>query len=373
MIKEIKTYKLCYEGINEERDALAIKGLAEHPMEIVVSKIETSDGHIGYGESLAYGCSDAVQVTIEKILKPLLLKEDEELIEHLWDKMYKATLRFGRRGIVIAGISGVDIALWDIMGKKTKKPIYKLLGGSKRKIKAYITGGYYSEKKDIEKLREEEAYYVKMGFNGVKVKIGAKSMEEDMERLRSVREAVGENVKIAVDANNVYTFYEALEMGRKLENLGIWFFEEPIQTDYLDLSARLTEELEIPIAGYETAYTRWEFYEIMRKRAVDIVQTDAMWTGGISEMIKIGNMAKVMGFPLIPHYSAGGISLVANLHVAAALGTEWIEMHLRKNDLRDKIFEESIEIDSGRLVVPDRPGLGLTLREEIFDEYRCNS
>lgn len=373
MIKDVKTYKLCYVGINEEKDALAIKSLAEHPMEIVVTEIETSDGYTGYGESLSYGCSDAVQVTIEKILKPLLLKEDEELIEYLWDKMYKATLRFGRRGIVIAGISGIDIALWDIMGKKTKKPIYKLLGGFKRKIKAYITGGYYSEKKDIEKLREEEAYYAKMGFEGVKVKIGAKRMEEDLERLRAVREAVGENVKIAVDANNVYTFDEALEMGRKLERLGIWFFEEPIQTDYLDLSARLAEELEIPIAGYETAYTRWEFYEIMRKRAVDIVQTDAMWTGGISEMVKIGNIAKVMGFPLIPHYSAGGISLIANLHVASALGTEWIEMHLRKNDLRDKIFKESLEIDSGHLVVPDRPGLGFTLKDEIFEEYRCNS
>ncbi|TRM84247.1 mandelate racemase/muconate lactonizing enzyme family protein, partial [Sulfolobus sp. F3] len=142
-------------------------------------------------------------------------------------------------------------------------------------------------------------------------------------------------------------------------------------TDYLDLSARLTDALEVPIAGYETAYTRWEFYEIMRKRAVDIVQTDVMWTGGISEMMKIGNMAKVLGYPLIPHYSAGGISLIANLHVASALGTEWIEMHLRKNDLRDKIFKEQIEIDNGHLVVPDRPGLGYTIRDSVFENYKC--
>ena len=203
--------------------------------------------------------------------------------------MYKAPLRFGRRGIAIAGISGIDIALWDIMGKKSRKPIYKLLGGSKKKIKAYITGGYYSEKKDLERLKEEEAYYVKMGFKGIKVKIGAKSMEEDLERLKAVREVVGDDVRIAVDANNVYTFEEALMMGKELEKLGIWFFEEPIQTDYLDLSAKLASALEVPIAGYETAYTRWEFYDIMRKNAVDIVQTDAMWTGGISEMMKIGN------------------------------------------------------------------------------------
>ncbi|MEM3558636.1 MAG: arabinonate dehydratase [Metallosphaera sp.] len=371
MIKDIRSYKLCYEGISDERDALAIKGLAEHPMEIVVTEIETSDGYLGYGESLAYGCSDAVQATLEKILKPLLLGEDEELIGHLWEKMYKATLRFGRRGIVIAGISGVDIALWDLMGKKTKKPIYKLLGGSKKRVKAYITGGYYSDKKDIDKLREEEAYYVKNGFKGIKVKIGAKSMEEDLERLKAIREVVGEDVRIAVDANNVYSYEEALEMGRKLEALNIWFFEEPIQTDYLDLSAKLALELRIPIAGYETAFTRWEFYEIMRKGAVDIVQTDAMWTGGISEMMKIGNLAKVMGYPLIPHYSAGGISLIANLHVASALGLEWIEMHLRKNDLRDKIFNKKIPIEDGHLVVPDSPGLGFTIRDEVFEKYTC--
>lgn len=371
MIRDIRVYKLCYEGINDERDALAVKALAEHPMEIVVTEIETSDGYVGYGESLAYGCSDTVKTLIEKTLKPLLISQDEELIEYLWDLMYKATLRFGRRGIAIAGISGIDTALWDIMGKKAKMPIYKLLGGYKKKVKAYITGGYYSEKKDIERLKDEEAYYVKMGFKGIKVKIGGKTMEEDLERLKSVREVVGDNVKIAVDANNVYTYDEALKMGRELEKLGIWFFEEPIQTDYLDLSARLADALEVPIAGYETAYTRWEFYEIMRKRAVDIVQTDVMWTGGISEMMKIGNMAKVLGYPLIPHYSAGGISLIANLHVASALGTEWIEMHLRKNDLRDKIFKEQIEIDNGHLVVPDRPGLGFTIRDDVLENYKC--
>ncbi|BCS93615.1 arabinonate dehydratase [Metallosphaera javensis (ex Sakai et al. 2022)] len=371
MISDIKTYKLCYECISDEKDALAIKGLAEHPMEILVTEVQTKDGYVGYGESLAYGCSDAVQTTVEKILKPILLKEDEELIQHLWDKMYKATLRFGRRGIVIAGIGGVDIALWDIMGKKAKKPIYKLLGGSKRKIQAYITGGYYSDKKDMEKLRDEEAYYVRMGFKGVKVKIGARSMEEDLERLKVIKEVIGDKVRMAVDANNVFTFEEALEMGKNLEKLGVWFFEEPIQTDYLDLSAKLAQELDIPIAGYETAFTRWEFYEIMRRGAVDIVQTDAMWTGGISEMMKIGDMASIMGYSLIPHYSAGGISLIANLHVAAALGLEWIEMHLRKNDLRDKIFREGIPIEDGYLVVPDSPGLGLTINDEVFERYKC--
>jgi D-arabinonate dehydratase len=371
MIKEVSTYRLCYSGINDEKDALAVKALAEHPMEIVVTKIETDDGIIGYGESLGYGCSEIVELTINKVLKPLLLNEDEELIEHLWEKMYKATLRFGRRGIVIAAISGIDIALWDIMGKKAKKPIYKLLGGNKKKVKAYITGGYYSPNKDIEKLKEEVAYYVKSGFKGIKLKIGAKSFNEDLERLKAVKEIVGDEILVAVDANNVYTFDEALKVGRELEKLGIWFFEEPIQTDYLDLSSRLVEALELPIAGYETAFTRWEFYEIMRKRAVDIVQPDSMWSGGISEVKKIGDIAKTLGFPIILHYSAGGISLIANLHLAASIGSEWIEMHLRRNDLRDKIFKEKIQIEDGYLLLPEGSGLGYTVNEDIFEKYRC--
>ncbi|MEM0173795.1 MAG: arabinonate dehydratase [Sulfolobaceae archaeon] len=371
MISNIETYRLCYEGLNDERDALAVKALAEHPMEIVVVRVETKDGYVGYGESLGYGCSDVVELAINKILKPLLIREDEDMIEYLWDKMYKATLRFGRRGIIIAGISGVDIALWDILGKKAKLPIYKLLGGYKNKVRAYITGGYYSKRKDIERLKEEVKYYVSQGFKGIKIKIGGRSIEEDVERLKAVKDVVGDGVRVAVDANNVYSFEEAVKVGRILEKLGIWFFEEPLQTDLIDLSAELAKVLEIPIAGYETAFTRWEFYEIMRKRAVDIVQVDAMWTGGISEIRKIGDLAKVMGYPIIPHYSAGGISLIANLHFASSFGCEWIEMHLRENKLRDEIFREKIRVEDGSLIVPEAPGLGYTVREDALEDFKC--
>jgi D-arabinonate dehydratase len=369
MIKRIEPFILVYEGINEERDALAVKAFAEHPMEVVLVRIETDDGYIGIGESLAYGCSETVKTLIERTLSPLIIGEDEEYIEKIWGKLYSASLRYGRRGIAIAGISGIDIALWDIMGKKARKPVFKLLGASKDRVNSYVTGGYYSPRKDIERLIEEVSYYVKMGFKGVKVKVGGLTVEEDIKRLKSVRDALGEKVRIAVDANNVYTFNEALTVGKQLEKLGIWFFEEPIQTDFIDLSAELVKELEVPIAGYETAFTRWEFYEIMRKRAVDIVQPDCMWSGGISEVIKIGALAKTLGIQVIPHYSASGVSLVANAHVAASIGCEWIETHLRRNDLRDNIFKEKIEYEDGKIVLPNRPGLGFTLRENIEQEY----
>jgi D-arabinonate dehydratase len=369
MIKRVEPFILAYEGINEEQDALAVKLLAEHPMETLLVRVETDDGYVGIGESLAYGMPDTVKTLIERTVAPLVVGEDEELIERIWNKVYMATLRFGRRGIAIAALSGVDTALWDIMGKKAEKPLYKILGGSKSKVRNYVTGGYYAPTKDIERLREEVEYYVKRGFKGVKIKIGGKTLEEDLARLKAVREVVGEEVKIAVDANNVYKYEEARVVGRKLEQLGIWFFEEPIQTDFMDLSARLAEELDIPIAGYETAFTRWEFYELMRRRAVDIVQPDSMWSGGVSEVMKIGAVAKTLGFPVIPHYSASAVSLVANAHVAAALGCDWLETHLRRNELRDNLFKEPIEYEDGQIVLPNRPGLGFTLRDDAEQLY----
>jgi D-arabinonate dehydratase len=370
MIRDVETIPLHYSPIDVEEDALAIVHSAKHPMTVLLVRVVTSDGVVGYGESLAYGSLDAVKAIVDKSLRPLLIGEDEEMIEKLWNKLYMATLRYGRRGVAIAAISGVDIALWDIMGKRAGKPIYKLLGGYKKRVRAYITGGYYSPNKDIEGLVKEVTSYIKAGFKAVKIKIGALSIEEDLERLKAVKNAVDNSVLIAVDANNVYTYEEALRMGKKLEELGIWFFEEPIQTDLVELSARLARELNVPIAGYETAFTRWEYLEILRKHAVDIVQVDSMWTGGISEFMKIGILAKTLGYPVIPHYSASGVSLIANLHVAAALGCDWIEFHLRPNDLRDKIFKEPILRENDELVLPERPGLGYEINEEILEDYR---
>ena len=371
MIKDVRTYKVCYESINKEEDALAVRAGAKHPMEIVLTEIETDDGYVGIGESLSYGCADITKQTIDKIIRPLIINEDEERIEYLWNKIYRATLRYGRRGIIIGALSGVDIALWDILGKKAKKPLYKLLGGSSNMVRAYITGGYYAPGKGIKELQDEFLMYVKQGFKGVKVKIGALKIEDDINRVKAVKDVVGDETLIAVDANNVYSYDEALRMGKELEKIGIWFFEEPLQTDLIDLSAKLAQVLDVPIAGYETAFTRWEYYEIMKRGAVDIVQVDASFSGGISEFIKIAHIANVMGYPIIPHYSATAVSLVANLHVAAALGFEWIEYHLRPNKLRDELFKEKIEIENGYLKVPERPGLGFTIRDDAYEVFRC--
>jgi len=353
-----------------ERDALAVKGGAEHPMEVLLVIVETDSGLIGYGESVSYGGLYAVYAAVKKVLVPMLRGHEVDGIADLWDRMYKATFRLGRRGIMISAMSGIDIALWDLLGKELGAPIYRLLGGRAKRIKGYITGGYYREGKDIRELVEEVKNYVKQGFKTVKIKVGGVELAEDLRRLRAIREEFGDSLEIAVDANNVYSFNEALKAGREFKKLGVIFFEEPIMTDFPDLSAELARTLEIPIAGFETAYTLYEFRELISKRAVDIVQADAAWNGGITEIHRIGVMARAYGLPLIPHYSAGGVGFVASLHVALAMGSPMVEYHLRPNKLREGLAGDAIKYENGEFLPPAGPGLGIKPSEKVIEEYK---
>lgn len=353
-----------------ERDALAVVGGAEHPMEVCLVRVVTSDGLVGFGEAIGYGSPESVMVTVNSVLSRIIRGEESTSIWHLWDKMYKATFRLGRRGIVISAMSGVDTALWDLAGKELGAPIYRLLGGNPRRIRGYITGGYYRPDKDIPRLIEEVEDYVRGGFKTVKIKVGGLSIEEDLRRLSALREKFGEGLEIAVDANNVYDFSQALRMGRGLERLGILFFEEPLSTDYPELSARLAAQLDVPIAGYETAFTIHEFRELISRYAVDIVQADAAWNGGITEMLRIGVLARSYGLPLIPHYSAGGIGFVASLHAALTIDSPIIEYHLRPNPLREALAGDAIKHSEGYFEPPKRPGLGIAIREEEIERFR---
>jgi D-arabinonate dehydratase len=353
-----------------ERDALAIKGGAEHPMEVLLVMVETDNGLVGYGESISYGGLYAVHAAVKRVLSPMLRGVELGGVADIWDRMYRASFRLGRRGVMISAISGVDIALWDLLGKELGAPIYRLLGGSPKKIKGYITGGYYKEGKGIEELVEEVRGYIVQGFRTVKIKVGGLELSEDLKRVRALREEFGESLEIAVDANNVYSFNEALRAGREFERLGVIFFEEPIPTDHSDLSAELAKALEIPIAGYETAYTLYEFRDLVVRRAVNIVQADAAWSGGITEMHRIGVLARAYGLPLVPHYSAGGIGFVASLHVALSIGSPMIEYHLRPNKLREGLAGDAIKYQSGEFLPPSRPGLGVRPSEKVIEEYR---
>lgn len=199
-----------------------------------------------------------VATIVEERLKDLLVGEDPFQTEWLWNRMYSAegTLTYGRRGIAIRAISAVDIALWDLKGKALKMPVCRLLGGCRTRVPAYASGGYYEEGKTVDDLADEATAYVKQRFKAVKIKVGLLQLDEDNERVRAVREAVGADVGLMVDANNAYRPYSAIRAARAFEKYSIEWLEEPVSPDDLSGSARVAAAVDTPLASGELEYTR---------------------------------------------------------------------------------------------------------------------
>lgn len=366
-IKDIESILLSYPPEVKPIDGLS--GIAARDVYLV--KVYTDDGCVGVGEGFALGSLRSLEAVTDETLKPLLLGEDPRDIERLWQKMYRGTFRYGRRGLVLAAMSALDMALWDILGKAANLPVYKLGGGCRERIAAYASGGYYLEGKGMDTLIAEAAGYRERGFSRMKMKIGNLSIEKDLERIAEVKKALGGGISLGVDANNAYDFNQALYMGRRLEEMGVAFFEEPISSDFLDASVRLAEQLDVPIAGYETELTAFGMKDFIVRRGVDIAQTDAIWAGGITECLKISHLARAWGMTVIPHFSAAAVSLAANMHWGAMVtNCEWFELTQDPNPLRDELAVDPIRVEDGHVVLPEGPGLGVELNEAVVKKYR---
>jgi len=366
-ISGIESILLSYLPKNPPRDGLS--GIPTRDVYLV--KITTDEGITGIGEGFALGSLKSTAMIVEEILKPLLIGEDPTQIEGLWQKIYRTTFRVGRRGIVLAAMSAVDIALWDILGKKAGLPVCKLLGGVKDSLVAYASAGYYQEGKGLDGLAKEMDGYRSQGFRAAKMKVGGESLAADVERVRVAREALGPEVKLAVDANNAWDYSTALRFARAIEKYDILFFEEPLSSDDVQGSIKLARDCDIPIAGYETEYTRFGLRDLIVQDAVDIVQTDVIWSGGLSEARKIGILASTFGKECIPHFSAGAVSLAANLHFGASLANiNLFELTVDDNPLRSELSLLPIEVRDGIIFVPDRPGLGVELNEKLVERFR---
>jgi D-arabinonate dehydratase len=352
------------------RDGLS--GIAARDVFLV--QIHTDQGITGTGECFALGTLKSLAAIVDEILKPVLIGQDPGLIEYLWEKMYRHTFRVGRRGIVMAAISGIDTALWDILGQTANMPLYRLLGGARETVRAYASAGYYLEGKELGELQEEMAGYASRGFKAVKMKIGgAETLKADLERVQCAREALGPDIELAVDANNAWDYNTALKMARMLEPLNILWFEEPLSSDDIDSSVALAQATDIPIAGYETEYTRFGLKDMITRRAVDIVQTDVIWNGGITECRKIATLASTWGMPCIPHFSASAVSLAANLHFGCSIpNATYFELTLDENPLRDELLISTIKDESGILTPPQASGLGIELNWETVKKYRVD-
>ena len=336
-------------------------------------RLHTDEGVVGYGE-----CSpmnNAVTTAhLEHALAPIVVGQDPFDVERIVERMFVGTYKLAGQGLAMAA-SGIELALWDIKGKALGVPIYKLLGGAYRtRIRVYAS----SMRRDISPAKEAKrlaALVEKHGFTAVKVRVGSVfGFDEDVETGRSldlvkeVRRVLGEGVEIMVDGNSCYSAPRAIELGRRLEEFGVFHFEEPCPYWDLDATARVAEALDLPIAGGEQDWGVHRFREILQIEAVDIVQPDLIKAGGFSICQKVAALAEAYGSVCTPHQTQP-FGTVANLHFAAATPCVRYsqEYNIEPHPLRDKLFREPVlEVKDGYLTVPEGPGIGAELNEKVL-------
>ncbi|MEO0471309.1 MAG: mandelate racemase/muconate lactonizing enzyme family protein [Bacteroidota bacterium] len=286
---------------------------------ICIVKITSDSGHVGWGEG--YGPASVIQAGIEH-LTPYVIGQDPLQTETIWNTMYRRTLDFARRGILVSAISAIDVALWDLKGKVLEQPVHLLLGGKKcDQITPYATGMYFSANangQQGELLAFEAQKYAAMGFRAMKMKVGL-GVELDIEHVRRVREAIGPGIRLMVDANHAYHLREAVQLARAIEPYDIAWFEEPISPEYYGQYAELRTKTSIPIAGGECEYLRFGFQTLLQAESVDIIQPDICASGGLTEAKKIATLATVYGVELVPHTWGTGIAIAAALHFVSNL------------------------------------------------------
>ncbi len=342
---------------------------------VVLSKIETNKGITGIGE---IGESSFLPQSIKEIVKeqfqPMLLNENPLNIELLYKKMYTRSAHWGRRGVIIPVISGLEIALWDIISKYFDKPLYNLLGGKyRKKIKVYASAGM---DKSLDMLQQEVKSYEKKGYKGVKIRIGQQNISEDIQKVKIIRETLSENVKLMVDAGQCYVdfpwnFNKAFRCLKKLENLDLLWIEEPLHPDNIEGYGRLSSQIDIPVAAGENEYTKDGFKNLVTENIVDIIQPDVTRAGGILECKKIAGMAEAYHMNCAPHIFGSGVSLMANMHFILSTPNILIMEYDRTiNPLREKLLLQSPEFENGYVFLPeDIPGLGVKLTDEIIEQF----
>ena len=331
--------------------------------DIVIATVVTDEGIEGNG--WAHGLKLVID-TMES-LRSRIVGEDPFNVEKIWNKMYLPKV-YGRKGFETRAISAIDIALWDIMGKVSGRPLRQLLGGFRESVPAYIAGGYYEAGKGHSGLQKEIKANVAKGARAVKMKIGAVSIADDIERIDAACEAAGKDVHILVDANNAYNRLDALKMGRELDRRGIYWFEEPLSPDDLEGCAELCHKIDTPIAIGENEYTRWGFKQILDAGAAQVLNADAQVLGGITEWKKVADLAMASHIMVAPH---GDQEIHAHLVSAIPNGliVEYYDNNL--NTLKEKMFNSHLTIDGeGNVAVPALPGIGFDINFEALEKYK---
>jgi D-arabinonate dehydratase len=326
--------------------------------------IHTDEGYEGLGI-----CQSApgVRQVVESGLKGVLIGQDPFSIEKLWDDMFWRVRSYGRKGVAFLAISGIDIGLWDLKAKALGVPLYRLLGPYSDAVPVYGSGGWTNYSED--ELVKEMTDYVDQGIPRVKMKVGkdgGKSEREDIQRLAAVREAVGDDVAVYIDANNGYYAKQAIYMAKEFEHFQVGWFEEPVLADDLAGLAEIRRTIDIPVATGEHEYTKYGFKALIADGCTDIVQPDVGRVGGVTEWMKVAHMAQAFNLPVAPH----AVQLV-HLHLACATPNLKVVEYMNTSLETDAIWytEFPKQKDGMWSPYPDRPGLGLELDPYAVEKW----
>ena len=343
---------------------------------ICIVKITCSDGTYGWGEG--YGPANILESGIE-FLKAQVLGENPLHNEVIWNKMYRKTLDFARRGVLVASMSAIDIAIWDIKGKLLNQSVGSLLGGVQRKyVVPYATGMYFTEKDNLTKDFEVEAkLYLEKGFKAIKMKVGL-GISKDVSNVKHLRSIIGYDIKLMIVSNHAYTYTEALELSKKLEKYEISWFEEPVSPEFYEQYAELRQKTTIPIAGGECEYLRFGFHQLLKNKSVDIIQPDICACGGLTEAKRIASLASTYGVDIVPHTWGSSIGIHVALHFISNLESLpgrmfspdfLLEFDQTENALREQLTFPKLEMKNGKIQVPSSPGLGLEVNEDELHKF----
>jgi L-alanine-DL-glutamate epimerase-like enolase superfamily enzyme len=332
----------------------------------VFCEVETDEGIVGYGLT-GHFLAESVAVALERHLLPVVRDMDARDIELIHKTIWARLNPRAMTGTISMALSALDIALWDIQGKQAGRSIAQLLGNARREVPCYVTFGF--PQYDRELLAEAARLHLRNGFRALKsvVAVDKGGWREDAYRTRAIREAVGDDIDIMIDANYLFSPVEAKMLCRAIEDLNITWFEEPLQQNDARALADLRGTTRIPIACGQMEGHRWRLREFVEHQAVDILQPNVTYCGGYTEARKAAHLAQTYNMPIA---NGGGWPLF-NMHLMAGLMNGWfVEWHLGMVAVGETLFTDAPKPENGLLAIPDRPGLGLTLNREAWKETR---
>jgi D-galactarolactone cycloisomerase len=324
-------------------------------------RVYTDGPHVGIGA--AYSHPDLVKLIVERHLAPHLVGRDPTAVEELWDLSYGLTRWYGRKGVAISALGGLDIAFWDLRGKAAGRPVHELLGSERSRSPAYASGLFWVD--DVAETEAEAARHAGRGFRRVKMRLG-RNPEYDLAAVDAARRGAGEHNRVIVDGSHRYSLERAVWMGGELAARDVFWFEEPFPPEEIDSFVALRSRIGVPLAAGENDFGVQGFREMIRAGALDIVQPDACRAGGITECLRIGAMANDAGLGVATHTWSDAVALVANAHFVASIPNGLtVEVDQTGSPFIEDLLVEPLQIADGHLELGSRPGLGIELDEDV--------